>query len=254
MKRINYLFILILMFACACMFACKPGNNTPPEEEKELFDVVAVPESYEKEYEYDEFKLEFLQIRLVYADGTTKDIPVTEDMIDSKDLSKLDKPGSPRILITYKEEYQLTYIVKLIDSSDLDKDLNKDNRYQAVIKAIRNGDTINFILEPASGVAALSFAYKYDNSIMQLNSASLNSSLNGVGNVKIEEGRVMFAYTNKDANITSETTLFSVKYTGDCRTSTLGIDEAFDNVVYTYDTTLGETALLNNILYHASIK
>lgn len=254
MKKINYLFIFILMFACACMFACRRGSDTPPEEEKEIFDVVAVAESYEKEYEYDEFKLEYLQIRLVYVDGTTKDIPVTEDMIDSKDLAKLDKPGSPRILITYKEEYQLTYIVKLIDSSDLDKNLNPDNRYQAVIKAIRSGDTINFILEPSSGVAALSFAYKYDKDIMQLSSASLNPSLNGVGNVKIEDGRVMFAYSNKDANITSETTLFSVKYSGDFRTSNLGIDEAFDNVVYTYDTTLSQTTLLNNILYHASVK
>ena len=89
---------------------------------------------------------------------------------------------------------------------------------------------------------------------MQLSSASLNSDLNGVGNVKIEEGRVMFAYTNKDANITSETTLFSVKYTGDFRTSTLGIDESFDNVVYTYDVALAQTTLLNNVLYHASVK
>ena len=89
---------------------------------------------------------------------------------------------------------------------------------------------------------------------MQLSSASLNSSLNGVGNVKIEDGKVMFAYSNKNENITSETTLFSVKYTGDFRTSNLAIDETFDNVVYTYDATLGQTVLLYSILYHASVK
>ena len=252
MKRINYLFIFILVFACLCMFACKPKE--PVEEEKELFDVVAVPESYEPSYEYDEFKLEYLKIRLVYVDGSTKDIPVTEDMLDDKDLAKLRSVGSPRITITYKDDYQLTYIVKLIDSSDLDKNLNPDNKYQAVIKAIRNGDTINFILEPASGVAALSFAYKFDKDIMQLSEASLNSSLNGVGNVKVEDGRVLFAYSNKNGNITSETTLFSVKYSGDFRTSNLAVDDTFDNVVYTYDATSASTVLLYNILYHASVK
>lgn len=252
MKKIKYLFIFILMFACICMFACKP--KVEPEEEKEIFDVVAVPESYEPSYEYDEFKLEYLKIRIIYVDGSSKDIPVTEDMLDEKDLAKLKSTGSPRITITYKDDFQLTYIVKLIDSADLDNNLNPDNKYQAVIKAIRQDDKINFILAPSSGVAALSFAYKYDNNIMQLKDASLNSSLNGVGNVKIEDGRVLFAYSNKDANITAETVLFSVSFSGDFRTSKLAVDETFDNLVYTYDSTLGQTVLLYSILYHASVK
>ena len=253
MKKIRFILILILMFVLV-LAGCKKTPPEPTPEPKELFDVEAVPESYEQEYEYDEFELSFLKIRLVYTDGTSEEIPVTEDMIDPKDLEKLNKAGNPRILITYLEDYQFTYIVKLIDSSDLDKDLNKDGRYNAVIKAIRSGDTINFILEPKEGVAALSFAYKYDNSKMQLVAPSISSSLQGAGDVKIEDGKVSFAYAFKDMQVTTETTLFSVKFTGNFRDSGLMVDDTFNNVVYTFDAEGGITVELTRILYHASIK
>ena len=86
MKKIRFILILILMFVLV-LAGCKKTPPEPTPEPKELFDVEAVPESYEQEYEYDEFELSFLKIRLVYEDGTYKDIPVTEDMVDDKDLA-----------------------------------------------------------------------------------------------------------------------------------------------------------------------
>ena len=113
----------------------------------------------------------YIKIKLIYEDSTEEIIPVTEDMIDEKDLAKLTKAGSPRITINYKDEFQLTYVVKLIDSADLDKNLNKDGKYNAVVKAIRSNDRINFYIEPKDAVAALSFAYTFDSSIMQVSDA-----------------------------------------------------------------------------------
>ena len=258
MKRIKYLLILVLALVLFVGVGCKKenGDKPEPEPEKEVFDVVEVKESYEQEYEYDEFELSFLKIRLVYEDGTYKDIPVTEDMVDDKDLAKLTKPGNPRININYQDSYQFTYVVKLIDSSDLDKDLNKDGKYNAVVKAIRDKDkgVINFILEPKDGVCAIAFGYTFDASIMQVSGGTLNTSLNGKGSISVNGNKITFAYTAKDANITTETLLFTVNYTGDFRNSNLRVDDTFTNTVYTYNAETGYSEMLTNILYHASIK
>ena len=234
MKRFKYILIILLAFSLMLFVGC--GKDKEPKEEikKTVFDVVEVPESYNQEYEYDEFKLEYLKIKLIYEDSTEEIIPVTEDMIDEKDLAKLTKAGSPRITINYKDEFQLTYVVKLIDSADLDKNLNKDGKYNAVVKAIRSNDRINFYIEPKDAVAALSFAYTFDSSIMQVSDGSLNPELKGVGDVEIDGNKIKFAYSEMDTLLNKETLLFSVKLTGDFRTSNLRVDDSFNNVVYGY--------------------
>lgn len=253
MKQIKYLLIIVLLFAFTFLCAC--SKEKPKEEiKKTVFDVVEVPESYNQEYEYDEFKLEYLKIKLIYEDSTEEIISVTEDMLDEKDLAKLQKSGNPRITINYKDEFQLTYIVKLIDSADLDKNLNKDGRYNTVIKAIRDGDKINFILEPKDAVAALSFAYTFDSSIMQVSGGTLNQDLNGVGDVKIDGNKIIFAYSEMDSQISTETILFSINYSGDFRTSNLRVDDSYANIVYGFNSSANKVEVLSEILYHASIK
>ena len=261
MRKIKYLLIVVLALA---LVGCKKGPKPEPEvdwDSKTIFNVEEVKECYEDvSYEYDEFKLSDLKIKIIYTDNTEREIPVTEDMLDEKDLAKLKKAGSPRVLITYitkdGEEYGFTYVVKLVDSSLLDENLNKDGKYNAVVKAIRNAETgvINFYLEPKDNVVALQFSYKFDNSIMQLSEGKLNESLKGKGNVKVENGKVSFAYSEDNSEISSETLLFSVKYTGDFRNSKLCIDEAFDNAVYKVDLDTNMTSVLENVLYHTSVK
>ena len=254
MKRFKNILIILLAFSLMLFVGCDKDKEPKEEIKKTVFDVVEVPESYNQEYEYDEFKLEYLKIKLIYEDSTEEIIPVTEDMIDEKDLAKLTKAGSPRITINYKDEFQLTYVVKLIDSADLDKNLNKDGKYNAVVKAIRSNDRINFYIEPKDAVAALSFAYTFDSSIMQVSDGSLNPELKGVGNVEIDGNKIKFAYSEMDTLLNKETLLFSVKLTGDFRTSNLRVDDSFNNVVYGYDSALAATVELTEILYHASIK
>ena len=254
MRKIKLFLIIVLALSLIIFAGCDKDKGPDEVVKKTVFDVVEVPESYNQEYEYDEFKLEYLKIKLIYEDSTEEIISVTEDMLDEKDLAKLTKAGSPRITINYHDEFQLTYVVKLIDSSDLDKNLNKDGKYNAVVKAIRSGDKINFYIEPKDAVAALSFAYIFDASIMQVSDGAVNSELKGVGSVKIEGNKIMFAYSEMDTLFNAETLLFSVKYTGDFRTSNLRVDDTYNNIVYGFDTALNATVQLTEILYHASIK
>ena len=89
---------------------------------------------------------------------------------------------------------------------------------------------------------------------MQVSDGSLNPELKGVGNVEIDGNKIKFAYSEMDTLLNKETLLFSVKLTGDFRTSNLRVDESFNNVVYGYDSALAATVELTEILYHASIK
>ncbi len=255
MKKFNIIIILLvaLFFICACGGnGGNDGNGENDWDSKVIENVEAVQETFEKEYEYDEFNLDLLKLKVSYTDGTSREIGVTDLMLSDKDIEKTKKTGNPRITIEY-DGFIITTTIKLIDSAILDEDLNKEGKYAAVIKAIRNENSIDFILESYDAITGITFAYTFDNNIMQLGEGKLNASLKGVGKVIVEDGKISFAYA--DANpITEETVLFSVDYTGDFRNSKLGVDLEFSNVVYVVDLETYMTKEVINVLYHASIK
>ena len=256
MKKIKLVFILILAIFSFALLACG-GEKEIDWDSKTISKVTPVNETFYANYEYDEFELSMLKIHIEYTDGTSRDISVTEDMLDEKDLTKLTKIGSPRITIYY-EEYELKMTVKLIDSSRLDENLNADGAYACVIKAIRDQEKgiINFIFEGNEeyDVVAMNFAFSYDTSLMQVSGAQVNSALTGVGNVKLEDGKILFAYSEATTSIDGEIVLFSVSYTGDYRNSKLALLESYNNVVYEADLSTYTTHKVDNVLYHVSVK
>ena len=248
------LFALLLLAACES----KPGGGKEVDwDSKTVSDIKIVNETFYATYEYDEFDLSMLKIQVIYTDGTSREISVTEDMLSEKDLAKLTKPSKPRITIEYKGlEIQAT--VKLIDSSELDQNLNIDGEYACVIKAIRNQEQgiINFIFEANEEyeVCALSFAFTYDKAVMQLSNAVVNSALQGVGRVSLEDGKVLFSYVENAESMKEEVVLFSVSYTGDYRNSKLALCETYENKVYVANYSTYETKPVDNVLYHVSVK
>ncbi|MBO4622852.1 MAG: hypothetical protein J5691_03090 [Bacilli bacterium] len=256
MKQIKLLLILVLAIFSFALVACG-GEKEVDWDSKTISNVTPVNETFYANYEYDEFELSMLKIHIEYTDGTSRDISLTEDMLDAKDLQKLTKAGKPRITIYY-EEYELQMTVKLIDSSRLDENLNADGKYACVIKAIRNQETgiINFIFEGNAeyDVVAMSFAFSYDSSLMQLSDAMVNSALTGVGDVKLEDGKISFAYSEQTTSLDGEIVLFSVHYTGDYRNSKLSLLESYNNVVYEADLSTYTTHQVDNVLYHVSAK
>ena len=257
MKYIKFVFIVLLLGLCSFLWACEKGNGGEVDwDSKTIESVKPVTSTFSGSYEYDEFKLEMLKIHITYTDGTSRDISVTEDMLDEEDLKKLTRTGKPRIVIYY-EGFELKMNVSLIDSSRLDENLNPDGAYACVIKAIRDAEkgVINFIFEPNEeyNICSLNFEYTYDNEIMQLSNGVVNPDLLGVGAVVIENGKVRFAYS-EDAALDEEIVLFTVNYSGDFRTSKLAVSNDYRNVAYVVDYTTHEASLVNNVLYHASVK
>lgn len=273
MKKIKLLFILVLVLSFCFLAACEtsnPGGNqggnqggdTPAEPEidwdsKTIKKISAVNETFYASYEYDEFELSFLKINVFYTDGTSRVISVDETMLDENDLKKLKSTGQPKITIYYGEE-ELQMKVKLIDSSRLDENLNPDGKYACVIKALRNKDTgiINFYIDPnvEYDIVAVNFAFSFDSSVMQLSNAQINSNLEGIGQVKIEDGKLVFAYSENATSFEDEVVLFSVNYEGDYRNSGLALLESYNNVVYAADLTTYQTTPVTNVLYHVSVK
>ena len=258
MRKIKLVLVLFLTIFSLGLIACGEGGNTEIDwSKKTVSGISPVKETFYAKYEYDEFEIGMLKIRVEYTDGTSREIPVSEDMLDEKDVRKLKSVGKPRITIYY-DAFDLQMTVNLIDSSRLDENLNADGKYACVIKAIRDQEAgiINFIFEGNENynVCSMSFAYSYDNSLMQLSNAKMNEALTGIGDVQVVDGKVMFAYTESGTALEGEIILFTVNYTGDFRNSNLAAAEDFNNVVYLANFTDFSTTLADNVLYHASIK
>lgn len=255
-KYLIFIFLFLSIFLCSC-------KKDDKEKEidwstKTIESVVINQESIDKVYEYDEFDVSMILLDITYTDGTSRSIPTTPDMYDESSLKKLEKPGSPKVLLFYEdpyshEFYNFNIIIKLVDSSLLDIYLNVPHEYNVVIKAIRDKtkNSINFICEDSdTGVNSFQFAYKFDQSIMQISNFRQNPNLSGMFEYTIKDGMLIVTIILRKA-ITEETTLFTVDYTGDFRTSKLGINLDFDNLCYL----VNETEVIKlKTLYHASVK
>ena len=261
-KLLTFLFLIILVLSlCACKKDNSGGNGgEEPEEDwaskrvNAISEIEAMSNTY---FEYDEFTIDMYKFLVTYTDSTSREVSLSEDMLDEKDLNKLKKPGSPRLYIVYEwngDLFGLNVIIHLSDLSLLDQDLNRDGSHGAVVKAIRDKsqNRIDFILEASNGVKALQFKYVCDASIMTIADAKANSSLQGMFDFKLENNSVT-ATILLDSVSTTEVTLFSVSFEGNFRTYNLRIDESFDNAVYGIDEEL-QPVLLDNVLFHASQK
>lgn len=255
MKKMNKFLLIILLLLLSFFGGCKKDDGDDDEidwDSKTIDSIEELTEYTSQSYEYDEFELSMIKIKVNYTDNATRDIPLTEDMLDEESLKKLSSPGRFRIYLYYGS-FELMIYIQLVDSGLLDEDLNILGNYGTVVKAIRNKtiDRIDFIVEKSIGLTSLQFKYTYDNSIMQLSDFQ-KGNIDGLFDARIEDGYIVITIILNE-QITTEETLCSVKFSGTFRTSKLAIDETFDNKIYGFDED-NNSYLINNVLYHASIK
>lgn len=251
MKNLKCLLILLLSLLLSFQVACKEKD---PEEEwkNKIADYIEeVEETTSIAYEYDEFELSMIRIKVTYTDGTSREIPLTQDMLSERDYNKLFKVGQPRIEVWYMDCEPIKFTIKFIDSAMLDQNLNEKKEYGTVIKAIRKDNTIEFIVEPNLNTCAFQFQYTFDNTIMQV-SNPVNGKENGIYSIELGENTIK-AMIVLDETIETETVLFTVSFEGNFRTSKLAIDTNFDNKCYT-NTGNYIASEIEKVLYHASVK
>ena len=251
--------LVLLLFASACgpkehehkfvNDVCECGEINWANKIADYIEVVEATTAVA--YEYDEFELSMIKIKVYYTDGNEREIPLSSDMLNDKDLEKLSKVGQPRVEVTYQACEPIKFTVKLIDSAMLDQNLNEKGEYGAVIKAIRKENKIEFILEPNGNACAFQFKYTFDNSIMQVSNA-VQGNASGVYSINLENGSIT-AMIVLDETLSKETVLFTVDFTGNFRTSKLAVDAVFANKCYTKLDNY-QTEEIEKVLYHASVK
>lgn len=264
MKKLYTLFLVIcLSLSLICLVACgdkKPVDDNPVDvdwDSKTISSIEIDAESFEKEYDIDDFKVDLLKLHITYTDGTDRLLSCTKNMFEDDDYKKFQSAGTKKVTITYeKGDFYFDEEVKvhIVDYSIYDEGLNRNKQYDCVIKVIRNQVTnkLEFIAEPLKGVAGFQVKYSFDGSKLKLKNFQVNDATNGYGKFTVDDNTLVVTYVT-DRNIDTETVLFSCDWEGDFRFSGLALDETFTAMAYTLLED-GRTDRLMSVLYHVSKK
>lgn len=250
----TYILVFALIFISSLLVGCgqKEKEDDPV---KEVYNIEVDLESFEKEYDIDDFSLNLLKLKRIYTDGSFDYIDVNENMFDEGDNKKLKSVGNKKVNLVYQEGtiyFDTDVIVKIVDYSINDEGLNRNKEYSDVIKVIRNKETnrLEWILEPVNPIAGLQARYDFDSNKISLSDFKVENS-SDYFNYKIEDGKLSVYFASLE-NIETERVLFSCKFEGDFRNSNLLINEDFANRCYEIK---GDTTQrVNSILYHVSKK
>ena len=265
-KNLFILFLIVcLSLYLICLTGCggkEPSDNGDGDVEvdwdsKTIASVEIDTESFEKEYDIDDFKVDLLKLHVTYTDGTDRLMSCNKNMFEEDDYKKLQSPGTKKVTITYEKGdfyFDCETKVHIVDYSVLDEGLNRNKQYECVIKIIRNQVTnkLEFIAEPLKGVAGFQVRYTFDASKLTMKNFVVNEANNGYGMFTIEGNTLVVNFVT-DRNIETETVLFSCDWEGDFRFSGLALDDTFTAKAYTLLED-GSTDKLMSVLYHVSKK
>ena len=153
----TYILVFVLIFISSLLVGC--GQEEKEDDPvKEVYNIEVDLDSFEKEYDVDDFSLNLLKLKRIYTDGSFDYIDVNENMFDEGDNKKLKSVGNKKVNLVYQEGtiyFDTDVIVKIVDYSINDEGLNRNKEYSDVIKVIRNKETnrLEWILEPINPVA-----------------------------------------------------------------------------------------------------
>ena len=262
-KKIKLFGLLVVLLLCAFLVcSCdgddpvKPIDPVDPGEveidwDSKTIDRCELDEaSFSEIYDIDDFDLSNLKIHVYYTDGMDRLIPCTRDMMDDGDLDKLESAGTKKVVIYYNDE-EFDTKINIVDYAIYDQDLNRMREYDAVIKAIRNGQRLEFILESENDIAGIQAKYTFDSSKFTMTNFKVEDKTDTYGSFEVKNGTLYVSFLSSK-NIKGDVVLFSCDISGDFRNSNLKIDDEFANKVY-FITEEG-TQRLFKILYHVSKK
>ena len=249
------LIILVLMFAVTGCKKDKGNGNDPvkdPDEGKEIFEISVNKSTIPEFIDIDEFDLSVIKVIVTYEDGTNREMPLAEDMIDASDLETLKKGASKRVTITYKEDFTCTANIATKDYGALDPKIGENDVIVMLSRDKENTLLVGKVLSN-KGLSSLQCSFTFDNSKLSLDFSTIKYKEGYDVTVNIEENRITILLIAKDeALLKGENVLFSLKYSGDYRSSDIKIDEAYQNRVLRFEN--GELLDVTDVKYHFSLK
>ncbi|MBQ7277068.1 MAG: hypothetical protein IJS58_07485 [Bacilli bacterium] len=252
--------VILMLSLCLLLVGCNddPDDPVDPDDpgteidwDSKTIDHVEVDSvSFGEEYDIDDFKLEDLKMHVYYTDGMDRLVPCTRDMFDDGDYDKLANPGTKKVIIYFGDE-EFEAKIYIVDYALYDEDLNRKKEYDAVIKAIRKDNKLEFILESENNFAGVQAKYVFDKDKFNMTNFKVSDTADSYGNFEVKDGELYISFMSAK-NLKGEVVLFSCDISGDFRHSGLTIDENYANRAYG----IGEesTERLFKILYHVSKK
>lgn len=250
--------ILLLIFALLlALVGCKGGKEKEPEvkdpdEGKEIFGISVDKDSIPNYIDVDEFDLSMIKVIVEYADGSTRTMDLTEEMVDAESLVILKKGGSKRATITYKDEFACTCNIKTVDFGAADPKLG-DNDVIVMIRRDKENEKLEFSILSNVGLSSLQARFKYDSSALKLENeieyADISQEIKL--NITNEYIEVLVIASNDDL-LRGDKLIFSTKYSGNYRDSNIEIDDTYQNRVLRLEN--GELLDVTDVNYCFSLK
>lgn len=195
MKKFNKLFVMLIILLVGLLSSCvmPPVSVTRTLTSIEVEKAESITQGV-----IGEFKITDLDLRLIYSDGITEYIDITESMIGTSDLGKLQMPGAHSIILTYNNLTTVFNITMIEVTSENVDEFIENFIKQTTVQAIANDD---FVLPKSNNGVTITWTSNNTSSIVIFGSNAVVTQGNEDVNV-ILTGTFTYKGVTKTQNYT----------------------------------------------------
>jgi hypothetical protein len=225
------LIVLILLSTLLVLTACKK----PPEVT--MTGLIFSENNGVYEYSFDGFLLEDIKLTIEYSDNTTKEVPLTRDMLSDYDFDLLLTTGEHYIEITC-EGRKLLAEITLTAPTAVNNHLPNLVLYNVVEE---NEGTYEAIYCTTGDGSFASFQLQYQFNPDEVTNVEVVKAegLTGSFVSNVEEGLITITYSQPFPS-NHKAAVFSIRYQSNEKHGNFTLNEAFNNRFYTADSMVYE--------------
>ncbi len=223
------LIVLILLSTLLVLTACK---KPPQPQEVTITGVIFSENNGVYEYSFDDFLLEYIKLTIEYSDNTTKEVPLTRDMLSDYDFDLLLTSGEYYIEITCEGRKLLAEITLTSESvSNTHLPLlalyhiveGSEGTYEDIYYTTGNGSFASFQLQ-----------YQFNPDEVTNVEVVKAEGLTGSFVSNVEEGLITITYSQA-APGNHRAAVFSIQYQSSEKHGNFTLNEDFNHHFYTAD-------------------
>ena len=195
MKKFNKLFVVLIILLVGLLSSCVMPQVSVT---RTLTSIEVEKAESITQGVIGEFKITDLDLKLIYSDGITEYIDITESMIGTSDLGKLQMPGAHSLILTYNNLTTVFNITMIEVTSENVDEFIENFIKQTTVQAIANDD---FVLPKSNNGVTITWTSNNTSSIVIFGSNAVVTQGNEDVNV-ILTGTFTYKGVTKTQNYT----------------------------------------------------
>jgi endonuclease I len=195
MKKFNKLFVMLIILLVGLLSSCVMPQVSVT---RTLTSIEVEKAESITQGVIGEFKITDLDLKLIYSDGITEYIDITESMIGTSDLGKLQMPGTHSLILTYNNLTTVFNITMIEVTSENVDEFIENFIKQTTVQAIANDD---FVLPKSNNGVTITWTSNNTSSIVIFGSNAVVTQGNEDVNV-ILTGTFTYKGVTKTQNYT----------------------------------------------------